>query len=91
MQWVGIIFLIWYVFRTKPVTNNYYYKELSEADKIECELIVLRTLKQYNDAVIGELYPELVYEALRYQFDTGQITKTEYEIQLKNITDKIII
>lgn len=91
MQWFGIIFLIWYVFRKKPVVNNFYYKELSEADKIECELIVLRTLKKYNDALVGELYPELVYEALRYKLDTKQISKSEYEIELKNITDRIII
>jgi len=91
MQWIGLVILIWLIFQRRKTVNNYYYKELSEADKIECERIVLRTLKHYHDAKVGELYPELVYEALNYRYDSGQIEKTEYDAEIKKITDKIII
>lgn len=93
MQWFGIIFLIWLVvfWRRKRTVNIYYSNSLSDQDKIECERIVLRTLKKYHDAQVGKLYPELVYQALNYKYDTGQITKAEYEAELKKITDRIII
>jgi len=91
MQWIGIIILIWFVFRRKETVNNFYYQELSESDKIECERIVLRTLQQYHDAEVGELYPELVYEALIYRYESGMIGKEVFESELKKITDKIII
>lgn len=91
MQWFGIIFLVWYFCRRKTTVIHYYSKAISEQDQIECERIVLRTLKKYHDAQIGELYPELVYEALNYRYDNGLITKSEYEAELKKITDRIII
>lgn len=51
----------------------------------------MRTLKHYHDAKVGELYPELVYEALNYRYESGMISKDVFDLELKKITDKIII
>lgn len=104
MLWIGIIFLAASIYFAgiplkerviyiipKDTEPKFYYKELTEEELNEVADHVLKTLKLYHDAYVGEIYPELVYQAINYLYDMGELSKEQYEFELKKLTDKIII
>jgi hypothetical protein len=85
MLWLGCFLLGWIatlltyvVFKQKK--NGYYQSEILWYDG--------PTMEEFEEEQ-QNLYPEIHYEILRQKFECGDMTKEEFELAIKNITDKI--